>query len=158
MTENLLPRPLRRHVKVYDSPAGDKWRGAYVQSIVGGTATIGVLAEASFVRTFTGPLTDVPVGAQSIGAPLVVRLTGAPPYVLAEIQASSFDGADGPPSNVAAAIAAGKVFYGIVPRSITGESEVIDWAAEDKRTAARVDAVLNAPANQPGPNPMGGKS
>src|SRR3954464_11410536 len=101
MSDDLAPKAFRNHVKVFDSPAGDRWRGALVTSFGGGTATLSVLVEAGFVRTFTGPSSDLPAGAGAVGEAVCVRVIGAGAltYSLAEIRASEFDSRDGVPSD-----------------------------------------------------------
>lgn len=132
--EPINARPLRAATHTY---AGG-WRGALLQSVVGQTATIRVLAEAHIVRVFSGALSDVPTTARAIGDPLVVRLTGSglADYSLAEIRGSTFARADAP-RDQAGAVARGEYRYGIVPPDITGESKFIDWDAQDRRNASR---------------------
>jgi hypothetical protein len=98
---------------------------------------IRVYPEASFGRTFVGPLDDVPAGARTLGAPLCVRVTGstAASWSLQEIRESHFNLGDGVPSD-ADAILAGQ-YFGVVPRAITGESEYIDWDQAHARNARR---------------------
>jgi hypothetical protein len=121
-----VARALRPHTHEWRSGT-THWRGAVVSSINGADCAIRVYPEASFGRTFEGPLADVPAGARTVGAPVCVRVTGstASTWTLQEIRASHFNRADGVPSD-AAAIVAGQ-YVAVVPRSITGESDFYDW-------------------------------
>jgi hypothetical protein len=117
MAEDTI-RSLRPNRMILDG--AQKYRGGQIQSIVGGTTTIKLLAEANIVRTKTCATSLVPADAQSIGCPVCCRLTGpdADNYVIAEVLGSTF--AD-PPLNNAASVAKGEFRPGIVPRSLTGE-------------------------------------
>ncbi|MEP7306315.1 MAG: hypothetical protein ABJA98_12430 [Acidobacteriota bacterium] len=111
---------LRPHVHVLDR-GDEKWRGGVVWAISGAAATLRVRAEAWATRDYAVATSDLPCHA--IGAPIVVRVTGSFPYTVAEIQGSHFTGGDG--VDQAGKIAAGIFEPACVPRSITGESEVM---------------------------------
>ena len=129
-----VARALRPHV--YEWRTGTAhWRGALITSLSGSEASVRVFPEASFGRTFVGPLEDVPVGARTLGAPVCVRVSGstAATWTLQEIRESHFE--RGAPS-APAAILDGQ-FYGVVPRSVTQQSEYLDWDAADAQNATR---------------------
>jgi hypothetical protein len=102
-------RSLRPDPMVHDRD-GAHWRGAVINSIVGGTITVSMLAEAHMVRTKTCSTALVPADAQVIGCPIACRVTGtgADDYTIAEVVGSY--ARPGSP-------------YGVIPRSITGEPE-----------------------------------
>jgi hypothetical protein len=113
-------RSMRPDRFVLDLPTA-AWRGAQITSIVGGTTTVKMLAEANIIRTLTCATSLIPAGAQSVGCPIACRVTGggADSYVIAEVIGSSF-GPDAPTNN-AASVAAGRFSPGIIPRDLTQE-------------------------------------
>ncbi len=68
------------------------WRGGWITAL-GATATIAVQIEAHARKTFAGvDLALVPVGARSIGCPVVCRVTGdaIATYTIAEVVGSVY--------------------------------------------------------------------
>ena len=116
-------RSLRPHVHILDR-GSEQWGGGVVWGIAGANATIRVRVEASINRDYTGLASDLP--SPVVGAPVVVRLTGAFPYTVAEIRGSHFAGADG--ADQAGKIQRGQFYPAVVPRSITGDTETY-WEA-----------------------------
>jgi hypothetical protein len=118
-------RALRPDVVVYDS--GDThWRGGVVTA-VGATVTIRYLGEASLVKTANVSLAVA--GTRTVGAPVVVRVTGSSPnWTIAEVRDGWWGGA-GPGTDEAGAIARGEYHYSVVPRAITNEPEEYPWTA-----------------------------
>ena len=123
-------RPLRPHRTTFDSDR-ERWRGAQVISIDGETAQLRMQAEAHIVRDRFVDVALLPDGArQAIGDALACRVTGtcADDYVIVEILGTHFGGrSHGPGTDQAGSVARGDFHPGVIPRSITGESNFYDW-------------------------------
>jgi hypothetical protein len=114
---------LRAHTHVADVRVGRrmvKWRGGVLRRVAGEPEELTVLAEAGAPLRYYGRIT-----AMSETIPVVCLMSGKWPYQVKEVRNSSWASA----SDAALAREGTPGVYGVVPRSITGESDVL-WRAK----------------------------
>lgn len=96
------------------------WRGAQLRAINGALATLRVQAEAWAVRDYDVATVALPA-AVTLGDALIVRVSGAWPYSIAEIRTSRF--VRGAPSDQVGAMARGEFWPGILSYAMFNESD-----------------------------------
>jgi len=110
------------------------WVGGVLVSIQGGVTTLRLLSygRPSHWRDVAAAVALLPAGVSEPGCPIACRI--AADYTVLEVIGSSFQPGDVPvmtPAAMAAALAAGRAWFGIIPDSVTQLPAEYEWTALD---------------------------